>query len=165
MFVTCCGLAWGVRLWVLYQMSSVVLGCGVCVVPNVIAADALFWAGTVALFVLSLKLKSRLLYAALRAVSIVALSLYLIDIVIMSQFNTRLMWADVSIYAADAGVALGVLEQWPLTQLLVGVGATVLGGWLIATPIKRTVSWLACLRWWGGISPSRRRATLCNANV
>lgn len=144
-------LALALRLGVLFALSSRVLGCRLCVLPNVLAADALYLAGALALFLLSL-LSNALLWRFLwRGLALAAVWLYVIDAGVMAQFNTRLMLADIRVYTADVSLATGLLAQlpaWQLGSLVLMVLASV---WLWWLPLRARLRARQLLPWIAGV--------------
>ena len=134
-------LALGARFWVLQMLAAQTLNCRLCVVPGMLKADLPMVAVLTGIFLLSYAVRQRAWVFIWRAIAFTGLVVYLTDMVVMTQFYTRLMVSDVRVYLGEPQVVVAHLSTFGSLQLILGIFGLMALCVICLTLPQRSLSW------------------------
>lgn len=116
-FISLVLAAFFTRIWQLQELSSIVLQCRLCVIPEIIKEDILFILPLILIFIISNTLTNQWISKTLKVIAVSSISFYVADIYIMKQFVNRIIIQDLIIYLAQPKIILSYLLNLPWYHL------------------------------------------------
>lgn len=137
-FIALVAVALGVRALYVTTLADQVLGCRTCALPGWIHADLPFAAVLMAVFLCAGLRPEKLWQTGLRLVAVLGLLLYLLDLIVLWQFNSRLWLADLLVYLAQPAQLTGHLKVVHPVTALAAAGLVMGGGLWLVLPDRPT---------------------------
>ena len=141
LFVVMLTAALAMRIFVLQEVAYEALNCRWCVVPGILRADIPLLSFCLWMFLISFLPLNRFLAIPLKAMTLAGVLIYVADILVMSQFFTRLRLADARIYLQQISIVMRHLTTFPWWKLGLAALFLALIVFLCVAVPKKKLSW------------------------